>query len=65
MKGDVNGSGKLDIGDVTLALRIAVGLLQPTDAQKAAADVNGDGNVTISDVTILLSVVVGLRPSLP
>ena len=59
-KGDVNGNGKVDVADATLALRFAVKLDTPTDAQKAAADVNGNGQVDIADVTVILRVAVGL-----
>jgi len=59
-KGDVNGNGKVDIPDATLALRFAVKLDTPTDAQKAAADVNGNGQVDVADVTIILRAAVGL-----
>ncbi|MGQ9697158.1 MAG: carboxypeptidase regulatory-like domain-containing protein, partial [Armatimonadota bacterium] len=61
-KGDVNGNGKVDIPDATLALRFAVKLDTPTDVQKAAADVNGNGQVDVADVTMILRVAVGLLP---
>lgn len=60
LKGDVNGNGKVDIPDATLALRFAVKLDTPTEAQKAAADVNGNGQVDVADVTIILRAAVGL-----
>jgi hypothetical protein len=60
LKGDVNGDGSVNVQDATLALRIAVSLLTPTDAQKAAADVNGDGSINVQDATIILRKAVGL-----
>jgi hypothetical protein len=58
--GDVNGDGKVNVSDATLALRIAVGLAQPTLAQLEGADVNDDGKVTVSDATKVLRRAVGL-----
>ena len=58
--GDVNGDGKLDIKDATLSLQIGVGLLKPTDAQKAANDVNKDGKLDLKDATLILQAAVGL-----
>jgi hypothetical protein len=59
--GDLNGDGKIAVADATLSLRIAVGLLTPTDAQKAAGDVNKDGKLTVSDTTLILQVAVGIK----
>ncbi|MGQ9697038.1 MAG: fibronectin type III domain-containing protein [Armatimonadota bacterium] len=62
--GDVNGDGKVSAADATVALRIAVKLVEPTEAQKLAADVypkgNPDGKVTVSDVTLILRTALGL-----
>jgi len=65
--GDIDGDGRLAITDVTLALRIAVGLkADATPAQIKAGDVapkgTPDGKITIADVTRLLRRVVGLEP---
>jgi hypothetical protein len=49
------------VADATLSLRIAVGLLTPTDAQKTAGDVNKDGKLTVSDTTLILQVAVGIK----
>jgi hypothetical protein len=68
-KGDVNGDGRVDIGDATLALKEVLGLLGPvTPAMIRAADVApkrsdgsyGDGQLLVSDVTRLLRRAVGL-----
>jgi hypothetical protein len=59
--GDLNGDGNVNVQDATLSLRLAVGLLTPTDAQKAAGDVNKDGQWNIQDTTIILQVAVGAR----
>jgi hypothetical protein len=60
-KGDMNGDGAINVQDATLSLRLAVGLLTPTDDQKAAGDVNGDGKWNIQDTTLILQVAVGLK----
>jgi protein-arginine kinase activator protein McsA len=71
VKGDVNGDGVVDLGDVILALRIALNVTTPTADQIAAADVApvigwgqpvGDGKVTIADAARILRVVVGFIP---
>jgi len=53
--GDLNGDGKVNVQDATLSLNIAVGNLQPTDAQKTAGDFNGDGKLNIQDTTLILN----------
>jgi hypothetical protein len=58
--GDLNGDGNVNVQDATLSLRIAVGLLTPTDAQKAAGDVNKDGKWNVQDATLILRAAVGL-----
>jgi hypothetical protein len=65
--GDIDGDGRVAIPDVTLALRIAVGLkTDATPQQIKAGDVAPkgapDGKITIADVTRLLRRVVGLEP---
>ena len=56
-KGDINGDGWIDITDVILCLRQAVGLDLP---QPDLADINGDGEVDITDVILILRIAVGL-----
>jgi sugar lactone lactonase YvrE len=57
--GNVNGDGKLNIQDVTLALRAAVGLLSLPPRWLEAADLNDDGQVTIQDVVQVMRIVTG------
>lgn len=57
---DLNENGKVDVQDTILLLRIAVGLLQPTEAQKVMGDVNGDGMLDIPDAIQVLRKAVGL-----
>jgi hypothetical protein len=58
--GDVDGDGKTTISDVVLALRIVLGLVQPTDAQLKGADMTGDGKITIADALKILRLVSGI-----
>lgn len=58
--GDLDGNGKVTISDVTIALRIAVGLQKATAQQLAAGDLNKDGSIGIPEVTRMLRAAVGL-----
>jgi cytochrome c peroxidase len=66
--GNFKGSGVVDISDALTALRIAVGLLQPSAADLSHGDVaplvNGlpapDGRIDLSDALLILRKVVGL-----
>jgi hypothetical protein len=57
--GDLNADGKVNVQDATTSLRIAVGSITPTDAQKAAGDVNHDGKWNVQDTTLILRFAVG------
>lgn len=73
--GDISGDGKINIADATLALRIAVGLVSPTEKQIQAGDVApkpgtggrafGDGMIRINDVVRILRRIVGLEQTWP
>ena len=52
IRGDVNGSGDVNINDVTDLINM---LLANTAEGKVAADCNGDGVVNINDVTTLIN----------
>jgi len=56
-KGDINLDGNIDISDVILCLRMAIGL-EPADIQKA--DINNDGEVDIADVILCLKTAIEL-----
>lgn len=58
--GDVNGNGKVDVGDASLALGAALNLRQLTPAQFARADIGGTGKITVADVTRILHAALGL-----
>jgi hypothetical protein len=57
--GDFNADGKLNIQDATLALRMSVGIITPTDAQTTAACGNP---INVAFTTRILRAVVGLAP---
>ena len=63
--GDVHDDGVLDLLDVWLSARIAVGDLAGTAAQRERADVDGDGDVDMDDVSALSEYVLGIRTNLP
>lgn len=53
MLGDVDGSNRVDIKDVTTIQRYLAELENPQGAFMDAANVNGDSDVNIADATIL------------
>jgi hypothetical protein len=57
INGDLNGDDSIDISDVILCLRMAIGL-DPVNVN--LADMNGDGEVDISDVILILRKAIGL-----
>jgi subtilisin family serine protease len=63
-QGDLNGDGKINVSDATLALRIAAGLVTPSAGQLKAGDVapagQPDGRITVTDATRLLRITAGL-----
>jgi hypothetical protein len=63
--GDLNADGKVNVQDATTSLRIAVGSITPTDAQKAAGDVNKDGKWNVQDTTLILRFAVGAITAFP
>ena len=64
MKGDVDGSGKVDISDLRMVLRKVCGKIQFTEAQESIADVEADGKVDIQDLRKILRFVCGKIESL-
>ncbi len=60
IKGDVNGDGEVRSNDAMMALRIAAGLMIPTEYQQWAADMNDDGKVRANDATSILRKAAGL-----
>ena len=62
--GDMNGDGQVTAADALLALRIAVGLDQPTSFELLVGEVNGDGQIasqiTAASALSILRQAVGL-----
>ena len=58
--GDVDADGSVTISDALLALRCAMGLLELTDDQLAAADVDGSYDVSTADALMILRCAMGL-----
>jgi len=56
MEGDLNGDNNIDISDVILCLRMAIGL----DPVNNLADMNDDGEIDITDVIKILRKAIGL-----
>lgn len=55
--GDVNNDTKIDLDDVTLALKIALTIIEPeNNLQKTAVDVTKDNKIDLDDITLLLKV---------
>jgi len=59
--GDINEDGQIDISDVILVLRIALGL----DPVAPCSNINGDSIVDISDVILTLRMALGLDEWIP
>jgi PKD repeat protein len=60
--GDINGNGRLDIGDAALLQRLILGVDAPRSWDLGLNDLNGNNALDSGDVTRLLRAVVGLSP---
>ena len=58
--GDVNIDGRIDVQDVALTMRGALGLEILSDRQRFLADVNADELVNVQDVSLLMQKSLGL-----
>ena len=56
--GDVDGSGKVSVSDVTTLVNMILGVVAKDEQ---AADINGDGKVNVSDVTTLINIILGVK----
>lgn len=54
--GDVNGNGSVDVSDALLAMRIAMGALEPTAEQIARGDLNGDGTIDMIEALDIMRI---------
>lgn len=57
LKGDPSADGVIDISDVILCLKMAIGL---SEMDTGSSDMNSDGIVDISDVILILRMCIGL-----
>ena len=60
IKGDLDNNTRVELADVTLALKAALKLQKLTDEQLEAADVDGTPGVALSDVTLILKAAIKL-----
>ena len=63
IKGDINGDGRVRSNDAFLTLKIAAGLIEPTERQFKAADMNGDKKIRSNDAFLVLRKAAGLIPA--
>ena len=55
-KGDVNGDGDVNIGDINALISIILG---GEDNTNGRSDVNGDGDVNIGDINAVIAIILG------
>ena len=60
--GDIDGDGKISIGDVSLLIDYLLGMedIMSKDFDPTNADINGDNKITVADVTDLIDMLLGL-----
>jgi hypothetical protein len=58
--GDVDGDGTLSITDALLALRIAMGIVEPTEEQLAHGDLDGDGAISTTEALMIMREAMGI-----
>lgn len=63
--GDADLDDDVDVDDVNLTLRAALGLVEFDEEQIGAADVNGDGEIGLEDAILILRYVLGIIESFP
>lgn len=51
--GDINGDGKINVLDVSMARRYSAKLLDLNDKQFLAGDVNADGKINVADINLI------------
>jgi hypothetical protein len=59
-KGDANSDGVVSSNDAIMTLRIAAGLVTPTEGQEMALDMNDDGRISSNDAMLILRKAAGL-----
>lgn len=56
-KGDVDGNGFVNTLDVVLAVKMALGLYQPTQEERNRTDMNYDGETGVHDVVAIVNAI--------
>lgn len=60
-KGDANGSGSIDVTDISLTAAHIRGIRPLTEKGIAAADVNGDGSTDVTDISLTAAHIKGIK----
>ncbi|MBR6284036.1 MAG: hypothetical protein IKR25_07060, partial [Muribaculaceae bacterium] len=55
VKGDLDGSGAVDVDDLNMIINIMLGKAETT----SAADVTGDGSVDVDDMNAIINIMLG------
>lgn len=58
--GDVDGDGTVTVTDALLALRIAMGIVEPTEDQLAMGDLDGDGTISATEALTIMRMAMGI-----
>ena len=56
-KGDVNGDGEVNVGDIMAVINYMAG--QTENIDKKVGDVNNDGNVNVGDIMAIINIMAG------
>ena len=56
--GDIDGTGKVNVSDVSSLINMILGI---SENNEAAADVNGDGRVNVSDISAIINIILGFN----
>jgi hypothetical protein len=59
LPGDLNADRIINLQDVIVSLQVSLGLVTPSDLQRAVGDLDRDDRLTIRDTTVILQKVVG------
>ena len=57
LRGDIDGNGEVNTGDVTILYNIIFGT--DTTTNRSVCDLNGDGDINTGDVTVLYNIIFG------
>ena len=60
VKGDLNGTGEIELNDLAQAQKINLGLNQPDEIKVKAADLNKNGLIDLNDLAKLQKIILGI-----